>query len=125
MSYTTTIESLHNYDNLNISGRWEVKPSYEAQDLLEPFLMNPDFSPLMREDLSNLPPTMVITCEFDILRDEGLVYAERLKKSGVPTTSIHYENGFHAMLNFHGDLDEATKTVNDIEKWTLDTILKS
>lgn len=124
-SYKSILETSHNYNNESVQKRWEVEPSVEAQELMEPFLMNPDFSPLMREDLSNLPPTMVITCEFDILRDEGLIYAHRLKKSGVPTRSIHYENGFHAMLNFHSDLDEATKTVEDIEEWTLDIILNA
>lgn len=79
MSYKSVIEMKHNYKNHSITERWEVSQSYEAQDLMEPFLTNPDFSPLMRKDLSNLPPTMVITCEFDILRDEGLIYGERLK----------------------------------------------
>ncbi|EFO87627.1 hypothetical protein CRE_05539 [Caenorhabditis remanei] len=125
MSHNSIIEKTHNYKNISVSEKWEIKPSVEAQELMESFLTNPDFSPLMREDLSNLPPTLVITCEFDILRDEGLVYGYRLKTSGVPTTTIHYENGFHAMLNFHSDLDEAMKTVEDIEQWTLDTISRA
>ncbi|UMM28121.1 hypothetical protein L5515_011102 [Caenorhabditis briggsae] len=122
LSHKSVIESVHNYKNHSVSEISEVEWSVEAQELLEPFLANPDFSPLMREDLSNLPPTMVITCEFDILRDEGLIYAHRLKTSGVLTKAIHYENGFHAMLNFHSELHEATKAVNDIEQWTLETI---
>ncbi|CAL2039815.1 unnamed protein product [Caenorhabditis brenneri] len=122
MSYKTVIEATRRYNNHSISERWEIEKNYEAQDLMEPFLTNPDFSPLMREDLSNLPPTMVITCEFDILRDEGLIYAQRLEAAGVPTTAINYENGFHAMLNFHSELHEASKSVEDIEQWTLNAI---
>ncbi|EFO84878.1 hypothetical protein CRE_03693 [Caenorhabditis remanei] len=122
MSYRTVIETTRNYNNHSISERWQIEKNYEAQDLMKPFLTNPDFSPLMRKDLSNLPPTMVITCEFDVLRDEGLIYAKRLEASGVPTTSIHYENGFHAMLNFHSELHEASKSVEDIEQWTLNII---
>ncbi|CAO4373689.1 unnamed protein product [Caenorhabditis nigoni] len=125
LSHKSVIESVHNYRNHSVSEISEVEWSVEAQELLEPFLANPDFSPLMRDDLSNLPPTMVITCEFDILRDEGLIYAHRLKTSGVLTKAIHYENGFHAMLNFHSELDEATKAVNDIEQWTLETIARA
>uniref|UniRef100_A0A8R1HX94 Alpha/beta hydrolase fold-3 domain-containing protein n=1 Tax=Caenorhabditis japonica TaxID=281687 RepID=A0A8R1HX94_CAEJA len=119
MKYENVIESTRQYKNHTIPDRWGVLPNYEAQRLMEPFLTNPDFSPLMRKDLSTLPPTMVLTCEFDILRDEGIIYAHRLEEAGVPTTLINYENGFHAMLNFHSELHEASKSVDDIESWTL------
>ncbi|CAP34333.2 Protein CBG16012 [Caenorhabditis briggsae] len=122
MSFEKTIEATRRYKNSSIPERWAVRPSHEAQQLMEPFLTNPDFSPMMRKDVSNLPPTMVVTCEFDVLRDEGLIYAHRLETAGVSTTTINYENGFHAMLNFHSELYEASKAVYDIEQWTLNAI---
>ncbi|CAB3399922.1 unnamed protein product [Caenorhabditis bovis] len=121
-SYNVILEDEMNYRNSSIPQRAVVRQNREAQKLLEPFLTNPDFSPLMRKDLSGMPPTMVITCEFDILRDEGIVYAERLKIAGVVTHAINYENGFHAMLNFHSELFEASQSVADIEEWTLKAI---
>ena len=44
--------------------------------------MNPYFAPYIAEDVSNQPDTLILTCEFDPLRDEGEAYGERLKEAG-------------------------------------------
>ena len=43
---------------------------------------NPYFAPYIAEDVSNQPDTLILTCEFDPLRDEGEAYGERLKEAG-------------------------------------------
>lgn len=43
---------------------------------------NPYFSPLQEKNLKNLPDTLILTAEFDPLRDEGEEYARRLKEAG-------------------------------------------
>lgn len=60
------------------------------------------FSPLMAEDsvLSQLPKTCIITCEYDVLRDDGILYKKRLEDNGVLVTWYHIENGFHGVINF-------------------------
>ena len=78
-SHRSFIESTHLYNLSKVPDRWEIQESLEAQDLLDPIIFNPYFSPLMRENLENLPKSLIVTCEFDTLRDEGMIYAERLK----------------------------------------------
>ena len=65
---------------------------------LHPGLMNPDFAPLMREDLQGLPEAYILKAQFDVLRDECIIYAKRLEEAGVKVTWKHYMNGFHGMF---------------------------
>lgn len=49
---------------------------------------NPYFAPLLAKDFSNLPKTLLITAEFDPLRDEGEAYGRKLQEAGMETV-IH------------------------------------
>jgi acetyl esterase/lipase len=53
-------------------------------------------SPLRATDLSRLPPAMIVTCEFDPLRDEGRAYAAALARAGVLVQELHARGHTHA-----------------------------
>ncbi|XP_069730655.1 arylacetamide deacetylase-like 4 [Phaenicophaeus curvirostris] len=63
-------------------------------------VFDPVFSPLLAEDsvIARLPETFILTCEFDVLRDDGLLYKKRLKDHGIKVTWCHLQEGFHGII---------------------------
>jgi acetyl esterase/lipase len=63
---------------------------------------DPRAAPIRAHDLSGLPPTLVVTCEFDPLRDEGAAYAEALAAAGVDARHLPCRGQIHTSLTAVG-----------------------
>jgi acetyl esterase len=73
-------------------------------------------SPVKREDLTGLPPALIITAEHDPLRDEGERYGERLRDAGVDVTVSRYAGAGHGFVEhfswipeYHRVFDETAR----------------
>lgn len=100
--FDTSGECYTSLENQGLLGRddmawfWDqYVPDHESRS-------NPDASPLLANDLSKVPSAIIIAAENDVLRDEGVEYARRLKESGVEVVYQEYSgqiHGFFTILN--------------------------
>lgn len=73
-------------------------------------------SPLLA-DLNSLPPALVITAQFDPLRDEGKAYADKLEAAGVPTQYHLAEGTVHEFFGLAGMVKPAKESLEIAAAW--------
>ncbi len=112
MSHPSIKENGEGYMLTAESMRWfmghYVRPGTDLRDA--------DVSPLFAEDLSGLPPALVVTAEFDPLRDEGEAYAAALERAKVPVTLRSYAGMIHGFFSSGAIFDAGKKAVDEASR---------
>ncbi len=74
---------------------------------------NPLASPSLATNLGGLPPALIITAEYDPLRDEGEWYGRRLKEAGVPVTVSRYDGMMHGFMSMDAIFEQGKRGVGE------------
>ncbi len=78
---------------------------------------DPYVSPLRARDFSRLPPALVVTAEYDPLRDEGEYYAEKLRAAGTPAITSRWDGMNHGFFFWVGRVDKAGEAMAESCQW--------
>lgn len=117
--YPITDYNLHNASYLQFAdgyflGRGEMAWYWEQYVPKHDDRWHPYVSPCQAADKSGLPPALVITAGFDVLRDEGEDYARQLESAGVPVKLHRYESMIHGFVRRHPFFDQGKAAVEEI-----------
>jgi acetyl esterase len=81
---------------------------------------DPNVSPLRLQQLPVLPPTLVATAEYDVLRDEGIAYADKLRAAGTAVTHLHAPDmghNFPVTPNLVARFPQCDAALAEIARW--------
>jgi len=75
---------------------------------------SPYASPNRADSLAGLPPAIIATANFDIIRDHGKTYAAKLKAAGVPVTYMNFDGMIHGFMQQTYAVQEARDAVREV-----------
>jgi acetyl esterase len=85
---------------------------------------DPLVSPLRARELKGLPPALIMTAEYDVLRDEAETYGKRLAAAGVKVWIKRYQGVTHGFVRMQNMLDVARRSMDDIAAVMAETLGK-
>jgi len=97
--------------------RWQMDwywDQYVAGDVA--LLQSPYVSPIRATSLAGLPDTVIVTAEYDLLRDDGAEYHRRLLSHGVRSRLIHYPGQVHGFMGLFDAVSEAVPAVEGLAR---------
>ncbi|XP_012941750.1 neutral cholesterol ester hydrolase 1 [Aplysia californica] len=106
---------------LNVTDKHTIHNSAcreEVSSVLDQYVLDSRFNPMFAPDVRNVADAYIITAQYDVLRDEGLMYGHRLQENGVDVELQHYKNGFHGFFLFAGggwiEFAESQRAMEDL-----------
>jgi acetyl esterase len=100
-------ESMRLFSNgFGLNGIDVMRAAYLSRDA-DP--VDPMASPLLAKAFTNLPPALIITAQFDPLRDEGELYGKKLQQAGVEATVHRFDGAIHGMLGSGGKREHSNR----------------
>ncbi|XP_046583598.1 arylacetamide deacetylase-like [Haliotis rubra] len=107
--------------HMNVSERHtlpHVRTKHGTAYKLDKFVTDVRFSPMMVKNTKGIPNAYFISCHYDVLRDEAIMYGHRLLESGVKVKFRHYPSAFHGFVLFAGSsfwkFPVSDKAVNEL-----------
>ncbi|HEU4348489.1 MAG TPA: alpha/beta hydrolase [Actinoplanes sp.] len=109
------LTSAESYDELAAYGldRPSMRLAWETYVPDPALRFTPDVAP-MAADLAGMPPTLIITAEYDVLRDEGAEYADALAAAGVPVVHTRYAQMNHGFARKLAVIDAARAAADQV-----------
>ncbi len=107
----------------NAKGYFQTKAAcYFSVELYAPGQYNnPEASPILTDDLKGLPPAVIINAEFDPLRDDGILYAAKLRKNGVKVWDKCFAGQIHMLLG----LPPGATEIKELETMVINAMKES
>lgn len=108
------------YPSVKENGTDYIMTSRRIQDYMDLYVknekdrLNPYVAPILSMDFSNQPKTLIITAEFDPLRDEGESYGLRLKEFGNDVSTYRVKDALHGFISNPLNTDEITQCYEKI-----------